>query len=151
MLLQMCIVATSVVMAQVGSSDEQAVRNVLQQFSAARNAKDAPAAAAFFSEDADFGTSRGERTEGRKNIEKRFATSFASGPYKKSVVKEDIVSVRMISEDCAIADFNWELSGLVDVNGKELPTRKGGATTVLVRKDGKWLIAALRAMVPAKD
>jgi uncharacterized protein (TIGR02246 family) len=151
MFLQVCVVAVSLVAGQTGTSDEQAIRNVLRQFSEARNAKDAKAAASFFTEDGDFGTSRGERAEGRKNIEKRLAKSFASGPYSKSTAKQGTASVRMLSAGCAIADYTWELAGLRGVDGKALPTRKGAATTVLVKKDGKWFIAALRAMIPAKE
>jgi uncharacterized protein (TIGR02246 family) len=151
MFLQMCIVAASVVVGQTGTPDEQAIRDVLRQFSEARNAKDAQAAASFFTEDADFVTSRGKRAEGRKDIEKRLATSFTSAPYSKSAAKPGAISVRMLSADCAIADYTWELAGLRGVDGKALPTRKGAATAVLVRRNGRWLIAALRAMIPAKE
>jgi uncharacterized protein (TIGR02246 family) len=136
---------------QAGTSDEQAVQDVLKNLAAAQNAKDAQTVASLFTEDGDFVTSRGQRAAGRQSIENLCATYHKSDAYKNGVVKYGLPSVRVLSPGCAIADYNWEWAGVRAPDSKEPRTRKGAATAVLIKKDGKWSIVALRAMVPAKD
>jgi hypothetical protein len=44
---------------------------------------------------------------------------------------------------------NFEISGLKGPEAKELPVRKGLSTNIATKQGDKWLIAALRGMVPA--
>ena len=47
-----------------------------------------------------------------------------------------------------MVDGKYDLSGVRDLEGKQLPTRTGHLTAVLMREDGTWKVAAGRAMIP---
>jgi hypothetical protein len=51
--------------------------------------------------------------------------------------------VRCLTSDLAVADGKWELSGVVDSAGKPVPLMEGQVTLV-VKRDGPWLIEAYR-------
>lgn len=151
MLAQTFVIAASLALGQAPTSDETAVREVVGQIVEAWNAKDANALAAVYTTDADYVTSRGTRLVGRENLAKWLRERFKLDAYRDSRQKRMDVSVRFLSPTVALADSTWELTGVRGADGKELPARKGNSTMVLVKKEGQWRTAALRAMVPAKD
>ena len=150
MLTQVLVIVGSLALGQTATSDEEAVRDVFKQVVAAQNAKDAKAVAAFFAEDGDFVTSRGERATGRQEIENLFAEFFGSHA-KTAVKKNSTISVRILSPKHALADYGWEWIGIRVPGKNKAQTRKGGTTAVLAKEDGKWSIVAMRSTVPAKD
>jgi uncharacterized protein (TIGR02246 family) len=150
MFTQALVIVASLTLGQTGASDKEAIRDVFKDLVTAQNAKDAKAVASFFTEDGDFATSRGELATGRQDIENLFAMFFGSHA-KAAVKKNAAISVRILTPDYALADYKWEWTG-ISVPGKDEPqTRKGSTTAVLVKKDGKWSILAMRSKVPARD
>jgi uncharacterized protein (TIGR02246 family) len=123
------------------SADEKALRELHQAFVAAYNKGDAEAVAAFYAPDADFVGIRGNTYHGRAEIEKRTSNFFAQT--KGAKLKSPFGSLRFICPDVAISDRSEELT----------PTAGNGpgklqATVVYVKRDGKWLQASVRLMVP---
>src|SRR5262249_14189138 len=118
------------------------------EFAAAWNKADAKAMAQFFAEDADYISSTGQKGNGRADIEKILAEQFA-GAYKGGTIKITTASIRFLKPDVALSNGTFEISGLQGADGKALPVRRGLSTNVFVKQGDKWLIAALRGMVPA--
>lgn len=123
--------------ATMQSGDEDAIRKLSQDFTAALNKGDAKAAAALFTADGDYVSSTGVTGRGAAEIEK-MVSSQAAGAFKGLTFKTMIAGVRVVKPDVAISNGSFESS-----------TRKGLVTMVTVRDGGRWRIAALRAMVPA--
>jgi uncharacterized protein (TIGR02246 family) len=122
-------------------ANEKTLRELHRQFVAAYNKGDAEAVAAFYSLDADFVGIKADTYHGRAAIEKHTANFFAQN--KGIKLKSPFGSLRFITADVAIADRSEELT----------PTVVGGAgrlraTVVYVKRDGKWLQASVRLMVP---
>ena len=118
-------------------ADEKALRELHQEFVAAYNKGNVEAVAAFYAPDADFVGIRGDTYHGRAEIANFFAQ------HKGATLKSPFGSLRFITPDVAIADRSEELT----------PTVEGGpgrihATVVYVKRDGKWLQASVRLMVP---
>jgi len=122
-------------------ADEKALRELHREFVAAYNNGDARALAAFYAPDADFVGFRGDAYQGRAKIEESMANFLARNKGLK--LKSPFGSLRFITGDVAIADRLEELT----------PTRGGEpdkveTTVVYVKRDGKWLQASVRLMVP---
>ena len=122
-------------------ADEKALRELHREFVAAYNKGDAEALAAFYAPDADFVGIKGDTYHGRAEIEKRTANFFAQNKGLK--LKSPFGSLRFITPDVAISDRSEELTPTGDRG-------PGGvlATVVYVKRDGKWLQASVRLMVP---
>jgi len=122
-------------------ADEKALRELHREFVAAYNKGDAEAIAAFYAPDADFVGIRGNAYHGRAAIKERTANFFAQN--KGAKLTSPFGSLRFITSDVAIADRAEELT----------PAAVGGpgklqATVIYVKRDGKWLQASVRLMVP---
>jgi uncharacterized protein (TIGR02246 family) len=122
------------------SSDEAAVRDVVQKYVNARELRDPKAVEELFTEDADQLVSDGVWRKGREAIVKgTLASSQQSGGHRTIEVE----SVRFLSPDVAVADGRYTLAG---TNGA--PARLMWTSILLTRKNG-WRIAGIRNMLPA--
>jgi len=123
---------------QAPAADEAAVRDVVRRYEAARDAKDAKAIEALFTNDADQHTTSAEWRRGRAQVVTGSLGSSKQNPGDRTIT---VTSVRFITPDVAIAD------GPYDIN-------TGGTvrhmwTTIIVKRDaGAWKIAAIRNMMP---
>ena len=54
----------------------------------------------------------------------------------------------MLSDDIAVVDSLWELTGATDDAGQPIKKIHGRSTMVVTQVEGKWLISSLRAMIP---
>ena len=59
-----------------------------------------------------------------------------------------VSGVRFLNPDVAVVNMTQEISGARDELDKPLPAQKVVATSVLVKKDGKWLTSVYRAFFP---
>jgi uncharacterized protein (TIGR02246 family) len=118
-------------------ADENALRELHREFVAAYNKGDAEAVAACYATDADLVGIRGDTYHGRAKIANFFAHN------KGAKLKSPFGSLRFITPDVAISDRSEELTPTGDRG-------PGGvlATVVYVKRDGKWLQASVRLMVP---
>ncbi len=68
---------------------------------------------------------------------------FRRREYRSSQHPLALNRIRCLSEDIAVADGKWELSGVLDSSGKPTPRMEGQVTLVL-KRTGAWLIEAYR-------
>jgi uncharacterized protein (TIGR02246 family) len=121
------------VMAQ-SAADEAAIREVVKQINVAFNKSDAKAMASYIVE--DFENWPGTR-KGRKQVSENWAS--AEGQYKQL----DEIGIIFVTPDVAIFKEHGEETGFLDSDGKPLPTEKVLESWVAVKKNGKWLLAAI--------
>ena len=114
------------------------IRDVVQRYVDAREARDPEAVGALFTADADQLVSSGEWRRGRDVLVKGTMASSARTTGTRTVVVE---TIRMVGPDVAMADGRYEISGA--------ETRKMWSTFVMARQQGQWRISAIRNMLPA--
>jgi uncharacterized protein (TIGR02246 family) len=120
------------------AGDEVAIRRVLDARNAAYNKHDAKALAATYAPDADLVTGTGRLVSGRREIEKNYTEAF-SGVDKNAFVTINSSKLRFLSPDAALLDLDGVTTGRTD------GTIKTHATWVYVKRDGEWMIVAIRA------
>ena len=122
-------------------ADEAPVREIVQKYMDARDRQDGHALESIFTGDADQLVSSGEWRKGRAEVVRGTLASSRNTGGQRTITVE---AVRFLSNDVAIADGRYELTGLA---GGE--TRKMWTTMVLTRTSNSWRIAAIRNMLPA--
>lgn len=125
----------------LAGNDEAAVRDVVRRYQAAREARDATALAALFTDDADQLTSSGEWRRGRDQVVAGGLRSSLSASGTRTI---SVQQVRFPAERVAIADGPYEIAGAA--GGED---RKMWTSFVLTRGADGWRIAAIRNMLPA--
>jgi uncharacterized protein (TIGR02246 family) len=138
-----CIVSVTPWLAQDNArpNDDAAIREVVSKYVDARERIDPKAVEELFTSDADQLVSSGEWRRGRDAVVRGTMESSRRTGGKRSITVE---SVRMLTQDVAIADGRYELTSLA---GGE--TRSMWTTLVLKRTDKGWRISAIRNMLPA--
>lgn len=131
MIVALFVSVTPVVADQ--AEDEAAIRKMVEQERAAYNKHDAKAMASSMVENIEGWT--GER-KGRKQLSEYWARD------KVQSKPLDEIGIIFVTPDVAILKTRSEYSGMVDEDGKSLPPEKSLASWVLVKKNGKWLLAA---------
>jgi uncharacterized protein (TIGR02246 family) len=123
------------------ATDREAIHKAGEAFAAAFEKGDAKAIGALWTDGAEYVGEDGTTLLGRAKIEKAFAEALKDGPPAK--VQADVRSVRFPSRDTAVEE------GFLrhHPNGAGLPSSTR-YQTVLVREDGKWLIAHSREWAP---
>ena len=116
------------------AADEAAIREVVKQANAAFNNHDAKAMAAFDVENIE---SWDGKRKGRKQLSEWFASM--KGQYKQL----DEIGITFVTPDVAIFKEYGENTDRLDADGKPLPPQKALEAWVLVKKNGKWLGAAI--------
>lgn len=133
--------------AQRASSDERAIRDLVEAHAIAWNKRDPKAAAAVVTADAVWITSSGQVLQGRAAIErahvKWLAEDAATGG-STHVHPPSSITIRFIRPDVAVADLESQYVGAKGPDGKVLsPTRS--LLFIVVTKDGsEWRIAQVR-------
>jgi uncharacterized protein (TIGR02246 family) len=122
------------------STDEAAIRQVVQQVQDGWNAHDGKAFAARFATDADYVVVNGMRTKGRDEIEKGHKAIFST-IYKDSRNVATIQSIRFLRPDVAVAHVEWNLEFRL---GGEAKKAQAMNTMVMTKDGGKWSIAAFQ-------
>lgn len=119
------------------SADEQAIRTNVAAFTKAYNDKDAKKAASLFAPDGQIVTEDGETVEGREAIERGFQEVFDETPEVQMEVF--VESVRFIGSDLAL-----EVGSTKETPAPGETPEYGRYTVLHVKRDGKWLMAAVR-------
>jgi uncharacterized protein (TIGR02246 family) len=126
--------------ARPGGSDESAVKDVVAQYLAAREHRDAAAVGALLTDDADQLTSSGEWRRGRDAIVRGTLQSSERTGGTRTITIE---TVRFPMRNVAIADGRYELTSAQD--GR----RAMWTSCLFVRSGDHWRISAIRNMLPA--
>ena len=92
----------------VSNPDDRAVREVVRRYVEAREARDAKAVAALFTAEADQLVSSGEWRQGREQVVTGSLASSAQNSGKRTI---DVERVRLVSQDVAIADGRYAITG----------------------------------------
>jgi len=128
-------------------ANDDAIRKLYADFTAAWNTHDAAKLASFYTIDGDTREPDGVTAKGRDEVEKHFAEEHAAA-FKDTELKLTVDSVWFVSGDVALVDGTYLVLGAVDPNGQPLPARKGLLTSVLIKEHGVWHVAASRSMIP---
>ena len=118
--------------------DADAIAALVASFTKAFNAGDDDAAAATYAEDALVVDERGERTEGRVAVRDRLAASFADSPGSTIAIKAD--ALRLLGPDAALEEGRTTITPA----GAGATPEVSRFTVVYVKRDGRWLQAAVR-------
>jgi uncharacterized protein (TIGR02246 family) len=129
------------VIEDVLTEDERTVHQACEDVLAAWAANDADAFADLHAPDASLVTVEGLYCKGREQI-RQVMTMLYAGVFKGSKVFVEYEDVRLVGDDFAVVVY-W--NGILQGGLKELPpeeTRR--ATTVLSKRDGRWLVEAFQ-------
>jgi len=135
--LAIALAATIAAMPQP-SSDEIAIRNIIQEEITAWNAGDAAAYSRHFSEDGTFTNIRGQFFAGRQAFIDRHDYVF-KGQFHGSTLKQDIVSLKFVRPDVAVVEVLTSVTGIQKLSPGTNTDDKGRLRTRLLQviaKDG---------------
>lgn len=136
-------------LAQSGTAaDDKDIRSMGTQFQDAWNKADPKLLSGLWLADGDYVSSTGRTARGRAEVERAFQTQW-NGVYKGTKLAHTLTNVHFLRPDVAIADGAFEISGMRDARGKNLPSRSGLSTFIAVKKGTRWYVAGLRGMVPS--
>lgn len=128
--------------------NDAAIRKLYAAFQAAWNVHKVHDLVEMWVEDGDHMEPDGRVAKGHTQLEKLLTVQHMS-VFQKTELTLSIDQVWFISEDVALVDGQYEITGVVDPEGKPVAPRKGKLTSVLLREHGAWKIAADRLMIPA--
>jgi uncharacterized protein (TIGR02246 family) len=121
--------------------DDSAIREVVQKYVDAREARDPKAIEALFVSDADQLVSDGAWRKGRDELVRGMLESSRKTGGRRTISVE---SVRLLASDVALVDGRYKQTGLADGRDREM------WTTLILKHDPKgWRIAAIRNMLPS--
>lgn len=129
----------------VNTKYEELIKKVLTDFTDAWNKHDAKAFSNVFSEDADFTNVRGTSAHGRSEVEKFHAPRFIT-TFKDSYQKITQSKIRFIKPDVAAVDAWWEMTGMKNPEGQDMPGRKGLLNFIITKNSNTWLITVMHNM-----
>ena len=138
-----CMATVGAAQGQGNRDDETAIKNVISQMTEGINKHDAEASTRMYQPDADFVSVRGEMGLGRDAAEKTLRRIFETRA-KTATLKTEEVQIRFIRPDVALAHVTNELSGLVAVDGQNLPSHRELSLRVFVKDDGVWQLASFQ-------
>jgi uncharacterized protein (TIGR02246 family) len=121
--------------AQGHSGDEASIRANVAAYEAAINKRDGAAVSALFAPDGDYIFFDGPRVVGRDAIKQSNEHGISSWPSTMHFTLE-VTDIRFLRPDLAIVETLAHFS--------EGDMRSNRGTAVVIRRNGKWLIAALR-------
>jgi uncharacterized protein (TIGR02246 family) len=123
------------------ASDEAAIKEVVRKYVEAREARDPKAIEPLLTTDADQLVSDGTWRKGRDELVRGMLESSRKTGGRRDITVE---TVRMLSNDVALADGRYTQTGLAGGRNREMWT-----TIVLKRGPDGWRIAAIRNMLPS--
>jgi uncharacterized protein (TIGR02246 family) len=123
------------------SKVDAAIRETVQKYVDAREARDPKALESLLTGDADQLVSDGTWRKGRETLVRGMLESSARTGGNRSI---SIETIRLLTNEVALADGRYKQTGLAAGRDREL------WTTFLLKRDQKgWRIAAIRNMLPA--
>jgi uncharacterized protein (TIGR02246 family) len=124
-------------------AEEAAVHKMADDFAVAWNRHDVKAMAGFWAPDGDVINPFGRWAKGRAEIEKLFQDEHST-MMKKTTFKHTGTSVRFVEPELAFADFDIEITGILNPDGKTAPLFKAHSGELLRKSAGKWWVVAAR-------
>jgi uncharacterized protein (TIGR02246 family) len=115
--------------------DEAAIRSNVAAYETAWNKRDIAGVLATYTPDADVVVFDGPRTAGREAIRRRLSEDLATTPPTMRI-SLTVTGIRPLTPESAIVDTVARFN--------EGAVRENRGTSVFVRRDGRWLVSALR-------
>jgi len=134
------LVATWAKPADSHEADSAAIKKLFTDFNDAFNNHDAHAVAMLFADEDDFITVGGASFRGRTAIEQHLAPLF-SGRAKTLHREASLRDIHFLSPDTALVTSDTVTSGMTTPDGAAVPAVKGQYDWVVVKQNGRWLIA----------
>ena len=127
-------------------AEEAAIRKAMEQLDEAYRLRDGQMFGALMAEGFEnwLGTDKGRDVNVKLSLEGLQRQPGVQ--YKRSVE----VGIVFLSADVALYKAHWEFSGMVDAQGKPQPPMKLLGACVMVKRDGRWLMAAFFSRPAAK-
>jgi uncharacterized protein (TIGR02246 family) len=119
------------------SPDEEAILKTAETFARAYAEGDAKAAAAHFTENAEYIDEEGNRFQGRDEIERNFERFFSDN--KGVSFDIDVDSIRFVDPSMAVEDGTSTI-----ISGDGMPRGRSRYVAVHMKTGGKWLVAMVR-------
>jgi uncharacterized protein (TIGR02246 family) len=136
-----------------GTLDETAaVKKTGADFAAAWNKHDSKAVAALWAKDGDLIDPAGKMATGSAEVEKFFAERFAAGGELATVsfdLKKD--SVRFITPEVALSDWDVVLTGFAGPDGKPAGPMFHRVVVISKKDGGNWKVEAARPGIPQPE
>ncbi|MBI5505285.1 MAG: SgcJ/EcaC family oxidoreductase [Deltaproteobacteria bacterium] len=129
-------------------ANEKLVRKLYETFVNEWNAHRVNDMADLWAIDGDHVDPDGRMVKGRDEVRALF-TKQHEVVFAKTKLTLTVASVWFVSEDIALVDGTYAITGIVDPKGNEIAERKGLLTSILLKEKGNWLIEASRLMIPA--
>jgi uncharacterized protein (TIGR02246 family) len=158
-LVPVILLVAILALASQASTDETAIRNIIQEEITAWNAGDAVAYSRHFAADGTFTNVRGQFFTGHQAFMERHDFVF-KGQFKGSTLKQDIVSLKFPRPDVAIVEVLTSVTEIQQLSPGTSTDAKGRLRTrllqVIVKDGGEWKIVAyhntdVKADVPLPD
>jgi uncharacterized protein (TIGR02246 family) len=93
---------------------------------------------------------QGMMVQGRAAIGSFYRGVFARG-YRGSHAGSSIKRTTLLRNDIALVDGEWTIDGIYGASGNKHSEERGIFFAIIVRRNGKWLIAALREQTSAAE
>jgi uncharacterized protein (TIGR02246 family) len=126
--------------------DERAIRKVVQDATDCINRHDFRGQAMFFTEDADSRSPGGNWRKGKAQLEEAFERVGKNVP-KNFHYTRRIEQIRFLRTDVALVEGIVEMTGGTNSDGTHREPFAGLFQFVMTKDNGRWLIAAVRAIV----
>jgi uncharacterized protein (TIGR02246 family) len=123
--------------------DEEAIRELENQFNAAWDRHDPEGMAESLADDAQFITVNGAWTTTRNGFRDLMARLHgATGPFRTSTRRTPEMSVTFLAPDIAILHSRFWIDGEVLHDDLSQASRESVGTRVVQKRDGRWRIVA---------
>ena len=138
LIIAMWVLPSAMPLAADRSTDEAAIRRVMDIAEEAYNKRDFKTMQAIMAPDFEnwVGTHRGREL----NIELTRAALKNQPTVQTRRVQE--IGVMFVTDDTAVYRATWEFSGMVGKNAESLPPSKLLGAYVLAKRNGKWLMVS---------
>ena len=123
------------------AEDEQAIRQLAQQYEAGWNTHDMDLLGRMRADDSDFVTVTGEHRKGRAASMAQLAEQHRT-QFRDSTWTNEQVNVQFLRPDIALVHIEWAIKGDRDPDDTPRPPRKGIFTWVVIKQGGEWKLRA---------
>ncbi len=118
---------------------KEPIRKIIDEIEQAWNQRNMDLFASFYSEDANYITITGLRLESGEAIKDEHTATHET-IFRSSHLKLSDPDIRLLKEDVAVVHVPWELSDVLDPEGKPMPPFNGIVTHVMLRTNNHWVI-----------
>jgi uncharacterized protein (TIGR02246 family) len=122
-------------------ADEQAVRQLAQQYEIGWNTHNMDLLGRMRSTDIDFVVVTGEHRKGREASMAQLGEQHRT-QFRDSTWTNEKVSVQFLRPDIALLHIEWAIKGDRDPDDTPRPPRKGIFTWVVLKEGGEWKLRA---------